>query len=86
MFLGFRKSHSQVTKISISHQINYLPANDDGTGVTDGREIFSDHQGGAQVVMCDGSTHFLDEETDPGVVAALSTRDGREVNPANAIK
>jgi len=29
----------------IAHQINYLPANDNGTGATDGREIFSDHPG-----------------------------------------
>ncbi len=72
--------------IWIAHQINYLPANDNGTGVTDGREMFSDHPGGAQMVMCDGSTHFLDEETDPQLVAALSTRDCREVIPMGTIK
>jgi prepilin-type processing-associated H-X9-DG protein len=70
----------------IAHQINYLPANDNGTGVTDGREIFSDHPGGAQVVMCDGSVHFLDEETDPQVIAALSTRDGGEIAPPGTIR
>lgn len=70
----------------IAHQVNYLPANDNGTGVTDGREIFSDHPGGAQVVMCDNSLHFLNEETDPQLVAALTTRDGRESVPPDCVK
>jgi prepilin-type N-terminal cleavage/methylation domain-containing protein len=70
----------------ITHPINYLPGNDDGTGLTDGREIFSDHPGGAQAVFCDNSTHFVAEETDVQIVAALVTRDGREVVPPEAIR
>jgi prepilin-type N-terminal cleavage/methylation domain-containing protein len=71
---------------TIAHPVNYLPGNDDGTGLTDGREIFSDHSGGAQVVMCDNSVHFLDSETDMQVVAALTSRDGRETIPSNVVK
>jgi hypothetical protein len=71
---------------TIGHPIDYLPLNDDGTGLTDGREIFSDHPGGAQAVLCDNSTHFLSDQTDVQVVAALSTRDGRETVPPEAIK
>ena len=71
---------------TIGHQINYLPLNDDGTGLTDGREIFSDHPGGAQAVLCDNSTHFLSDQTDAQVVAALSTRDRRETVPPEAIR
>jgi prepilin-type N-terminal cleavage/methylation domain-containing protein len=71
---------------SIGHVVNYLPPNDNGTGLTDGREIFSDHPGGAQILLCDNSVHFIDEETDVQVVAALSTRDGHEVTPPSAIK
>jgi hypothetical protein len=51
-------------------------------GLTDGREIFSDHPGGAQAVLCDNSTHFVSDQTDVQVVAALSTRDGRKTAPS----
>jgi prepilin-type N-terminal cleavage/methylation domain-containing protein len=71
---------------TIGHPVSYLPGNDNGTGLTDGRELFSDHPGGAQVVMCDNSVHFIDEEIDVQVLAALCTRDGRELTPATAIK
>ena len=42
-------------------------------------EIWSDHPGGAQVLFCDGSVHFLTESTDLSVLAALCTRAGGEV-------
>jgi hypothetical protein len=70
----------------IAHPLNWLPGNDDGTGLYDGREIFSDHPGGAHVVFCDNSTHFLNEEMDVQVVAALTTRDGVESIPPEALK
>ena len=41
-------------------------------------DIRSDHRGGAQGVMADGSAHFLSEEMDLLVLAALCTRAGRE--------
>ena len=71
---------------TIGHPVSYLPAIDNGTGLTDGRELFSDHPSGAQVVMCDNSVHFIDEEIDVQVLAALSTRDGHEVVPSGTIK
>jgi prepilin-type N-terminal cleavage/methylation domain-containing protein len=42
-------------------------------------EFFSDHPGGALVLMCDGSVHFLREETHYRVYYALCSRDGEEV-------
>ncbi|HTM55181.1 MAG TPA: DUF1559 domain-containing protein [Pirellulales bacterium] len=42
-------------------------------------EIWSDHPGGAQVLLCDASVHFLTDEIDLAVLAALCTRAGDEV-------
>ena len=44
-------------------------------------EIWSDHLGGAQVLQCDGSVHFLAEATSLTLLAALCTRAGNEVIP-----
>jgi prepilin-type N-terminal cleavage/methylation domain-containing protein len=41
--------------------------------------VRSDHTGGVVTAMADGSTHFLADETDPGVWQALCTRSGGEV-------
>ena len=41
-------------------------------------DIRSDHVGGAHGTMADGSVHFLSEETDLLVVAAMCTRSGSE--------
>ncbi len=41
-------------------------------------EIFSDHPGGAQVLMCDGSVQFLRETIDVQLLYALASRDGGE--------
>jgi prepilin-type N-terminal cleavage/methylation domain-containing protein/prepilin-type processing-associated H-X9-DG protein len=41
-------------------------------------ELFSDHPMGANILMCDGSVHFLAEGTAPEIVFALATRDGQE--------
>jgi len=40
--------------------------------------LFSDHPGGAQVAMCDGSSHFIAEAIDEIVLVRLATRDGGE--------
>jgi type II secretory pathway pseudopilin PulG len=40
--------------------------------------LFSFHSGGAHVGMCDGSVHFISEQTDPNVLRALISRDGGE--------
>lgn len=42
-------------------------------------ETFSFHTGGAQVVLCDGSVHFLSESIDAGVFTGLMSPDGGEV-------
>jgi prepilin-type N-terminal cleavage/methylation domain-containing protein/prepilin-type processing-associated H-X9-DG protein len=41
-------------------------------------EFFSDHPGGVQILMCDGSVHFLSEDTDHFIYYALCSRDGGE--------
>jgi prepilin-type processing-associated H-X9-DG protein len=44
-----------------------------------GEELTSQHPGGVNVLFADGSVHFLKDQTDRRVVAALCTRDGGEV-------
>ena len=46
-------------------------------------EIFSFHPGGANVVMCDGSVHFLSEDMSGSSFRALLTRNGGEVTPSD---
>lgn len=41
-------------------------------------EIISDHPGGANVVLVDGSVHFIGADVDADTVAALCTRNGYE--------
>jgi prepilin-type N-terminal cleavage/methylation domain-containing protein/prepilin-type processing-associated H-X9-DG protein len=43
-------------------------------------EIWSDHPGGAQVLMCDASVHFFAETVSSLVLSPLCTRAGGEVN------
>ncbi len=45
--------------------------------------IRSDHPGGAQFAMCDGSVHFLSNSTDEEVIRALCSRNGEELLPEN---
>jgi prepilin-type processing-associated H-X9-DG protein len=44
------------------------------------RTFRSDHPGGVQFVMLDGSVHFLPTNSDPDVRRALVTRAGGESN------
>jgi prepilin-type N-terminal cleavage/methylation domain-containing protein/prepilin-type processing-associated H-X9-DG protein len=46
-------------------------------------QIHADHPGGAHVLKCDGSVHFLYEEVEKKVVRSLATRDGGEAVPDN---
>lgn len=48
-------------------------------------EIRSEHAGGAQGLLADGSVHFLDQQMDLNVLAAFCTRDQREFVDADAI-
>jgi prepilin-type N-terminal cleavage/methylation domain-containing protein len=41
--------------------------------------LFSDHRGGVQVAMCDGSIRFMSETIDDAVVTGLASRNGGEV-------
>jgi prepilin-type N-terminal cleavage/methylation domain-containing protein len=50
---------------------------------TNNNEAFSFHPNGVQLVLLDGSVHFLNEQTDIKVYAALVTRAGRELLPAD---
>ena len=43
-------------------------------------EIWSDHPGGAHVLLCDGSVHFLNQTLEVDVLTALCTRAGGEPN------
>jgi prepilin-type N-terminal cleavage/methylation domain-containing protein len=45
------------------------------------RVFRSDHPGGVNFVLLDASVHFLTDDTDPDVRAALVTRAGREMLP-----
>jgi type II secretory pathway pseudopilin PulG len=44
-------------------------------------EIFSDHPGGAFILLADGKVHFLSESVDVAVVSALATRSEGEIIP-----
>ena len=48
---------------------------------TSNNEIYSFHTGGANVLFCDGSVHFLQDSVTPAVVIALVTRASGEVTP-----
>ena len=48
-------------------------------------EIFSDHPAGANVLMCDGSVHFLSDSTHYNIYFALCSRNGEEVIPGDAL-
>ncbi len=43
------------------------------------RSYRSDHSGGVQFVLLDGSAHFIAEDSDPTVRRAMVTRDGGEI-------
>jgi prepilin-type N-terminal cleavage/methylation domain-containing protein/prepilin-type processing-associated H-X9-DG protein len=48
-------------------------------------EIYSEHPGGANVLFCDGSVHFLPDNLDVNVIYALATRAGGEQIPADQV-
>jgi prepilin-type N-terminal cleavage/methylation domain-containing protein/prepilin-type processing-associated H-X9-DG protein len=51
-----------------------------------GNEIYSFHTGGANVLMGDGSVHFLRAQTSVNIVIPLLTRNGGEVIPSDAFQ
>lgn len=50
---------------------------------TNNNEAFSFHREGVQLTLLDGSVHFLNQDTDIKVYAALITRAGSELFPAD---
>jgi prepilin-type processing-associated H-X9-DG protein len=40
--------------------------------------LFSDHAGGAQVAMCDGSVHFISQAVKDAVLLGLASKDHGE--------
>jgi prepilin-type N-terminal cleavage/methylation domain-containing protein/prepilin-type processing-associated H-X9-DG protein len=48
---------------------------------SNGGDIYAFHMGGANVLLVDGSVHFLNQSTPLGVVVELTTRSGGEVLP-----
>jgi prepilin-type processing-associated H-X9-DG protein len=45
---------------------------------TNDSELYSFHDGGANVVMCDGSAHFLKQDISIATLSALVTRAGAD--------
>jgi len=50
-----------------------------GINTAQANELWSDHVGGVQILLCDGSVQFLADETSQAVLSALCTRNGGEV-------
>jgi prepilin-type processing-associated H-X9-DG protein len=48
-------------------------------------EFFSDHPGGVNVLLCDGSVHFLQDDTHYLIYFALCSRNGDEVIPEGVL-
>ena len=67
--------------ISIRYQINLLDKYGRPAAWTDPDQLYSDHPGGAHVLYCDASVHFLQEEIELPILTALASRDGEEVLP-----
>jgi prepilin-type processing-associated H-X9-DG protein len=51
-----------------------------------GNEIYAFHSGGANVLLGDGSVHFLRAQTSINIVLPLLTRNGGEVLPSDAFQ
>lgn len=54
-----------------------LRSNDEWAWINE--EIFADHPGGSNALLCDGSVQFLTEATSQQMIYALSTRAGEEI-------
>jgi prepilin-type processing-associated H-X9-DG protein len=55
-----------------------------GINCTNNNETFAFHRGGVNAVFADGGVRFLSENMPMAVFAAMITRDGGEVVPADA--
>ena len=59
---------------TVQYGINTYNGHDDG----DNRAMHSNHPGGSQVAMCDGSGKFISETVDINVLKGAASMDGRE--------
>jgi prepilin-type N-terminal cleavage/methylation domain-containing protein len=48
--------------------------------------LYSDHPGGANILCCDASVHFMQEATDLGLLLSLASRDGNEIIPGDLLQ
>ena len=55
-----------------------LPINSPAEEAWEEEEIFSDHPGGAHLLLCDNAVVFLSEETEMRIIAAFASRNGSE--------
>jgi prepilin-type N-terminal cleavage/methylation domain-containing protein/prepilin-type processing-associated H-X9-DG protein len=77
---GAWASSSNVGKIKLQVEIHKMSAINPPADVNWAEEeMFSDHPGGVHILMCDGSVHFLSEETESRVYFALASRNGEEI-------
>lgn len=59
--------------------IDWTPGNTNPDSMDRVRGFYSQHSGGANFALADGSTHFVPETIDIQVYRHLSTKSGREV-------
>ena len=59
----------------VAAAINAIPINEDGGATT----ASSKHNGGVNVVFCDGSTQFIRDDIDHLVWRAMGSRNGAEI-------
>ena len=59
--------------------------NDNPPKVWYNEQIYSDHPRGIHVLMCDGSVHFITEDTSKSLIRSMSSRDGQEELPGNPL-
>jgi len=69
---------SMINRFQPSPPANSVPAGSPAHW-TDKHQLYSDHPGGVQALMCDGSVQFLDEKTDALVMWALATRSNNDI-------
>ena len=69
---------------AVNTQPEYIPGGPPSAWGDD-ESLFSEHPGGAQVLMCDGSVHFLVDATDLNVLYALASRASGEPVPGGAL-
>ena len=51
-----------------------------GINISQDNEIWSDHPAGVQVLLCDGSVHFVDASVSPAGLAPLCTRANGDID------